>query len=180
MVLIDSPSSWNTMTVVSTDSGMAVSEMNVVCQLSRKANSTSATTTSASTSTFFTLAIEVSMNVACRNWTSVTRTPSGITRCSSGSMRSISWVMRDGVGARLLLHGQDDGGLAVEAASPRLVRAAKSTCGDLVQQTTAGPSVGDDEVLQILDLGRAADVADQKLARLQVDEAAAGVGAEGA
>ena len=51
MVLIDRPISWNTTSVISTDSGMAVSEMKVVCQLSRKTNSTMATQTSASIST---------------------------------------------------------------------------------------------------------------------------------
>ena len=46
---------------------MAVSEIAVVRQFSRKANSTTATTMAASSSTRSTLRIEVSMKFACRN-----------------------------------------------------------------------------------------------------------------
>ena len=48
------------------ETGMAVSEMAVVRQLSRKANSTTATTATASNSTLVTLSIEVSMKLAWR------------------------------------------------------------------------------------------------------------------
>ena len=78
MVLIDRPIIWNTTSVLSTDSGMATSEMKVVCQLSRNTNSTMATQISASRSTRDRLSIEVSMKLAWRNWTSLVRTPSGI------------------------------------------------------------------------------------------------------
>jgi hypothetical protein len=52
---------------VSREIGIAASEITVVCQLSKKANKTIAMTISASTSTFFTLAIDVSMKLAWRN-----------------------------------------------------------------------------------------------------------------
>ena len=67
MVLIDIPMTWNTMSVVSTESGIATSEMKVVCQFSRNTNSTMATQISASTSTRSRLSIELSMKPAWRN-----------------------------------------------------------------------------------------------------------------
>ncbi len=67
IVLMDSPNRWNTTAVVSTETGMASSEMAVVRTFRRKANSTTATTSTASTRTRSTLRIEVSMKSACRN-----------------------------------------------------------------------------------------------------------------
>ena len=62
-----------------------------------------ATTTAASSSTRFTLSIDVSMKVACRNWTLVAETPGGSVFWMSASAASILRVSVDGVGARLLL-----------------------------------------------------------------------------
>lgn len=69
MVLMPRPMAWNTMAVARIETGIAVSEMTVVRTFSRKANSTTATTTMASTSTVVTFFTEVSMKSACRNST---------------------------------------------------------------------------------------------------------------
>ena len=141
MVLIDRPISSNTMSVISTDIGMAISEMSVVCQLSRNTNSTTATTTSASTSTRFTLPIEVSMNVAWRNWTSVGRHARRASRAAArGSCASIWRVMRDRVGVGLLLDAEDDGRLAVEAGVAALGAGGEIDVGHLAQRDRLCPS----------------------------------------
>ena len=64
IVLIDRPMRWKTMAADRIDTGIAVSEIAVVRQLSRKANSTIATTEIASISTRSTLRIDVSMKSA--------------------------------------------------------------------------------------------------------------------
>ena len=64
MVLMESPIRWKMMAVDRIETGMAVSEMAVVRQLSRKANSTTATTATASKSTLVTLSTEVWMKLA--------------------------------------------------------------------------------------------------------------------
>ncbi len=84
----------------------------------------------------------------------------------------------DSVGIGLLLHGQDDARLAVESGIAPLGARSEFDVGHLAQRDAVSLPVGDDEVAQIIDLGRAADVADQNFARLEVDKAAAGIGAE--
>ena len=91
MVLMVSPKAWNTISVVRTEIGIAVSEIKVARTFIRKTMSTTATTTAASTSTRFRLSIDVSMKVACRNWTLVAEMPAGSVRwmaCSAASIRS--------------------------------------------------------------------------------------------
>ena len=61
-------------------------------QFIKNSSKTKATTTAASTSTVFTFAIEFSMNVACRNWTRLAMTPSGIVRWIFASSTSIARV----------------------------------------------------------------------------------------
>ena len=73
---------------------MAVSEIAVVRQLSRKANSTTATTATASKSTLVTLSIEVWMKLAWRKRMLSALMPSGSVRVSSASALSISCVSR--------------------------------------------------------------------------------------
>ena len=55
------------MAVARIETGIAVSEIKVVRVFSKNANSTIPTTTMASSKTCFTLPMEFSMNVACRN-----------------------------------------------------------------------------------------------------------------
>ena len=71
---------------------MAVSEMKVARTFIRKAMRTTATTTAASTSTLFRLSIDVSMNVACRNWTLVAEMPAGSVRWMACNAASICFV----------------------------------------------------------------------------------------
>ena len=66
IVLIDSPKQLEDDAVVRIETGIAVSEIAVVRQLSRNANRTTATTSAASSSTCSTFRIEVSMKFACR------------------------------------------------------------------------------------------------------------------
>ena len=66
---------------------MAVSEIAVVRQFSRKANSTTATTIAASTITFCTLPIDVSMKFACRKMIWSALMPSGRLALRSGDAR---------------------------------------------------------------------------------------------
>jgi hypothetical protein len=56
---------------------MAVSEITVARTFSRNRIRTTATTAAASSSTRATFAMEVSMKVACRNWTLVAEMPAG-------------------------------------------------------------------------------------------------------
>ena len=178
MVLIDRPIIWKTTSVVSTESGIATREMKVVCQLSRNTNNTMATQISASTSTRTRLSIEFSMKL-------------GLAELHVGrahALRHHALQLRqhgldlagdgDGIGVGLLLHGEDDAGLAVEAGIAALGAGGKSTSATWLQRDAMTVAIGDHEIAQILDSGRAADVADQNLARLEVDEAAAGVGSE--
>ena len=71
------------MAVLSIETGMAVREISVVRALSRNRNSTIATTTIASSSTFSTFLIEVSMKLACRKTTVSTLMPFGMPWLSS-------------------------------------------------------------------------------------------------
>ena len=85
MVLIDRSKALKTSAVIRTDTGMAVSEISVARTFMRKSIRTTATTIAASTSTRLTLSIEVSMKVACLNWTLLAVTPfvfGSFSRCS--------------------------------------------------------------------------------------------------
>ena len=153
---------------------MAVSEIAVVRQFSRNANSTTATTTAASTSTFCTLPIEVSMKLACRK-----RIWSALMPCGRLALRSAMRGFdlarqRDGVDVRLLLDRDDDRGLAHVAAVAALDLGRELDGRDLPQIDRPAVDLGDDDVAQIVEAGGAADVADQVFARMQVGEAAAG------
>ncbi len=64
IVLMESPIRWKMMAVDRMETGMAVSEIAVVRQLSRKANSTTATTATASKRTLVTLSTEFWMKLA--------------------------------------------------------------------------------------------------------------------
>lgn len=90
VVLIVSPNRWKTISVISTEIGMAVSEIAGVRQFIR--NRTTATTTRASTSTLSTLSIETWMNEAWRNRTSTVGMLFGSTRLRSPGAASISLV----------------------------------------------------------------------------------------
>ena len=68
--------------VIRIEIGMAVREMKVARALSRNTNRMTATTTAASISTCLTFRIDVSMKVACLNWTFVTVIPDDMVRCS--------------------------------------------------------------------------------------------------
>ena len=85
MVLIDRPSSLKMIAVVRIETGMAVSEMAVVRQLSRNANRMTATTRAASSSTRSTFWIEFSMKLAWRKMISLALTPDGRLGSSSAS-----------------------------------------------------------------------------------------------
>ena len=94
MVLIDRPSSLKMMAVVRIETGIAVSEMAVVRQLSRNANRMTATTSAASSSTRSTFWIEFSMKLACLNMISLAFTPDGRLGSSSASTCMICRVSR--------------------------------------------------------------------------------------
>ena len=112
MVLIDRPKALNTSAVMRIEIGMAVSEISVARTFIRNRNSTTATTSAASTSTRSTLSIDVSMKVACRNWTLLAVTPCGQGLLDAVELRLDGARQADGVGGRLLLDADDDGGLA--------------------------------------------------------------------
>ena len=76
------------------------------------------------------------------------------------------------------MHGEDDAGFAVEAGVAALGAGSKVNVRYLAERDAVPGAVGNHQIAQIFDLGRAADVADQNFARLEVDKAAAGVGAE--
>ena len=77
MVLMVRPNAWNTSTVIRIEIGIAASEIAVARAFIKNTNSTIATTSAASSRTRWTLPIEVSMKVACRNWILVAVTPGG-------------------------------------------------------------------------------------------------------
>jgi hypothetical protein len=91
---MERPIHWNTMAVTRIDIGIAVREIAVVRTLSRKENSTIATTAAASASTFRTLSIDVWMKPAWRNriWSALT--PAGRPAVMSRSASSICRVRR--------------------------------------------------------------------------------------
>ena len=93
----------------------------------------------ASTSTRSTLAIEVSMKVACRNWILVAVTPAGSVFWMLVELRLDRARQRDGVGGRLLLDAEDDGGLAHEAGVAALDARREVDLRDLAQQDRRGP-----------------------------------------
>ncbi len=88
--------------------------------------------------------------------------------------------LREGnrVGRRLLLDADDHGGIAHVAGIAALDACRKVDLRDLAQQNAMTLAGGDHEVAQVLDAVGQADVADQILARMLIDEAAAGVDAE--
>ena len=97
------------MSVVSTDNGIATSEMNVVCQLSRNTNSTIATQTSASA--------EHAQHVVDRHLDEG-RLPELHVGDAHAFRHHLLQLRqhgldlardRDGIGVGLLLHGEDDG-----------------------------------------------------------------------
>ena len=92
MVLIDRPKALNTSTVMRMEIGMAASEMRVARTFMRNRNSTTATTRPASTSTRSTLAIDVSMKVAWRNWILLAVTPAGSVLWMASSWASTARV----------------------------------------------------------------------------------------
>ena len=85
---------------------------------------------------------------------------------------------RDGVGARLLLDADDDGGLALIAGVAALDAGRELDGRDLLEQDRLVVAVDDDRVGEVFEPLRQADIADQIFAAALVDEAAAGVGAE--
>ncbi len=160
------------------ETGIAVSEIAVVRQFSRNANSTIATTTPASSSTVCTLRIDVSMKLACRKIRLV-----GLDAVRQVAVQLLQRVLdlarqRDGVDIRLLLDRDHDGGLAHVAAVAALDAGRELDRRDLVQEDRPAVDLGDHDVAQIVEAGGAADVADQIFARVEIGEAAAGVGAE--
>ena len=84
----------------------------------------------------------------------------------------------DGVGAGLLLDDDDHGGLALVAGVAALHPRREVDLRHLVQEDRLALAVDDDRVAQVLQALGQADVADQVLAPVLVDEAAARVGAE--
>ena len=78
----------------------------------------------------------------------------------------------------LLLDGEDHSRLGVESCVAALGAGGIINVCHLAQRRDLAVAIGDDEVFQILDFRGAGDVADQVLARLEIDESAARVGAE--
>ncbi len=85
-----------------------------------------------------------------------------------------------GVGARLLLDREDHRRRALISGIAALHARGELDVRDLAQHDGLALPHGDDEIAQILDAIGQADVADQEFARVLIDEAAAGVGAEAA
>ena len=85
---------------------------------------------------------------------------------------------RDRIGARLFLDRQDDGRLAAISGVAALHARREIDAGDLAQQHRLVLPIGDDGVAQVLEAPGHADIADQILAALLIDEPAAGVDAE--
>ena len=84
----------------------------------------------------------------------------------------------DGVGPWLLLDRHDDGRASVEAGVSALHGRGEVDPGDLAQEHGLALAVGYHRVAQIVEALGQADVSDEVLAAMLVDEAAAGVGAE--
>ena len=164
IVLIDRPSSLKMMAVVRIETGIAVSEMAVVRQLSRNANRTTATTRAASSSTRSTFWIESSMKFACRNMISSALTPDGRLGSSSASACVDLLRQRHRVDIGLLLDRDDDGGLAHIAGVAALDLRAQSRRSP-PGAAGSGRSLdgGNDDVAQVFQAGRAPDIADQDI-----------------
>jgi hypothetical protein len=113
------------------------------------------------------------------------RLPEGHARClHAGRQRSLQpdqrvldgLGQRDGVGGRLLLDAQDDGRLAFEAGIAALGCRGEGDLGDLAQQDGLAILRRQRQVLQVVEARGAAEVADQVLASVQLQEAAGRVG----
>jgi hypothetical protein len=83
---------------------------------------------------------------------------------------------RDGVGGRLLLDAQDHRRLAFIAGVAALECRGEGDLGDLAHQDGLAVLGGQRQVLQVIEAGRASEVADQVLAAVQLQESARGVG----
>ncbi len=178
MVLMDKPANQKITAVARIDTGMAVSEIAVVRQLSRKANSTTATTTAASSSTRCTLWIEVSMKFACRNTIWSARMPCGRLAVIWRSASSISRGQLDRVDVGLLLDRDHHRGLAHVTGIAALDLRGELDVGDLAQIDRAAVDGRHHHAAHVVEAGGAPDIADEIFARILVGEAATGIGAE--
>ena len=127
IVLIDMPNALNTSTVIRIEIGMAISEMKVVRTFSRNRKRMTATTATASSSTFSTLPMEVWMKLACLNRISSAWTPFGRNCAKSLNARSTSAVSSVVSAPGCFCTDRITAGLPLTPASPRFTRAAKST-----------------------------------------------------
>ena len=179
MVLIDSSKALKTSTVTRIEIGIAVRDMKVARQFIRNSISTTATTTAASSSTRSTLAIDVSMNVACRNWILSALTPDGSDFWMAASCASTARVSDTVSAARLLLDADDDGRRRPCSRHHRAsARAPKSTWA-ICRSWMLMPCLRrHGERAQILQAIGQTDIADQIFALMLIDESAAGIDAE--
>ena len=99
-------------------------------------------------------------------------------RVSSARALSISLREAHRVDVGLLFDGDDDGGRAHVAGVAALGAGAEAHLGHLAQMDGPVAGFGDDEIAEVFELERAADIADQELLRVLVGEAAARVAAE--
>ena len=165
------------MAVVRIETGIAVSEIAVVRQLRRNANRTPRPPRAASSSTRCDVADRGSMKLACRN-----RIWSALMPC--GKLGQICERLLDLLGethrvdAGLLFDRDDHGGLAHEAGVAALDLGCERDGRHLPQQDRAALDGRDHDAAQIVQAGRAADIADEIFAGVLVGEAAAGVDAE--
>ena len=113
--------------MVRIETGIAVSEIRVVRQFNRNANSTTATTIAASTSTRSTLRIDVSMKFDCRKMIWSAFMPFGSEGVISASACSISRVSRTVSISGCFSTETTTAGDAMYPESPRLTLAANST-----------------------------------------------------
>ena len=127
MVLMERPIRWKTMAVTRIETGMAVSEIAVVRTFSRKAKSTMATTATASSNTFFTLLMEVSMKFAWRKRRLSALMPSGRVAVISANAASTCRVRRTVSTPGCFSTETMTAELPWKPASPRLTRAPKPT-----------------------------------------------------
>ena len=104
--------------------------------------------------------------------------PSGSVRVSSARALSISLREAHRVDVGLLLDGDDDGGRAHVAGVAALGAGAEADLGHLAQVNGPIAGFGDDKIAEVLELERAADIADQEFLRVLVGEAAARIAAE--
>ena len=135
IVLIDSPSSLNTSTAASSDSGIATSEMAVVRTFSRNANSTTATRIAPSRRASPTLPSAASMKSAWRNRKRGAAMPGGRLPDTSASTASTARVR-----AMLSMPGcfctdKITAGLPSKPAPPRATAGAKPTSATCDRRT---------------------------------------------